>query len=399
MKVGKILLALLLLLFTVALGGCVDDQIPVQTTEPTVGTTVPQTTAHAVSWEENVLMRNAADYHDFLYLDWSDDVDQSLVFGSHYQRCQIRSVTFLDSHREAGEQVWDVSADGNGSVLAWVEPNGELFDLYIGAEGGINAGESCARLFAGYVALEEIHFGTAFHTEQTVDMSAMFFGCHALTGLDLSGLDMANVEDMSGMFAFCSTLQELDLDCMNTGNVRNMENLFSDCASLRSLDLTGLDVGKVESMYRMFANCTALEDLDLSGLNTRRVRNMVEMFCNCTGLVYLDLENIDTRYVENMAAMFQNCTSLKRLDLESFDTSLVTLMKDMFLGCTSLTKLNLSSFETSNVTDMGYMFKDCESLKNLDLSNFDMRNVSGDYCTCQMFHNCPAGSQWQHLLK
>jgi surface protein len=99
------------------------------------------------------------------------------------------------------------------------------------------------------------------------------------------------------------------------------------------------------------------------------------------------------------AAYMQIGESLKRLDLESFDTSLVTLMKDMFLGCTSLTKLNLSSFETSNVTDMGYMFKDCESLKNLDLSNFDMRNVSGDYCTCQMFHNCPAGSQWQHLLK
>jgi surface protein len=394
MKVVKILLALLLA--AMILGGCTDNSAPAETTEASVATTAPQAT---VSWEENILMRNAADYHDYLYLDWSDDVDQSLVFGSRYQRRQIRSVTFLDSLRETGEDAWDVSAAGNGAVLAWVKPNGELYDLYIGAEGGINAGESCARMFAGYVSLEEIHFGNAFHTEQTVDMSAMFFGCHGLTELDLSGLDTGNTENMNAMLAFCSALRELELNGLNTGKVRNMENLFSGCTSLRKLDLTCLDVGNVESMYRMFADCTSLEDLDLRGLNTGRVRNMVEMFCNCCSLIYLELEGIDTRYVDNMAAMFQNCSSLRRLDLSGLDTSLVTLMKDMFRGCSALAELDISSFDTGNVTDMGYMFMDCVSLNALDLSHFDMSNVSGEYCTYMMFANCPAGSQWQHLLK
>ena len=72
------------------------------------------------------------------------------VFGSDYQRTQIRSVTVVDTLADMPEDAWDVSEAGNGTVMTWVKPNGELYDLYIGAEGGVCAGTSCRTESAGF---------------------------------------------------------------------------------------------------------------------------------------------------------------------------------------------------------------------------------------------------------
>ena len=58
------------------------------------------------------------------------------VFGSIYQRQQIASITFLATTKDAAPDNWDVSQNQDGTVLAWVVPNGDLYDLFIGAEGG-----------------------------------------------------------------------------------------------------------------------------------------------------------------------------------------------------------------------------------------------------------------------
>ena len=69
----------------------------------------------------------------------------------------------------------------------------------------------------------------------------------------------------------------------------------------------------------------------------------------------------------------------------------------MFDGCRSLTELDVSGFDTRNVVDMGYLFRDCDSLTELDLSHFDVGNIQ--YPSYKMFENCPAGSEWKHLMR
>ena len=44
---------------------------------------------------------------------------------------------------------------------------------------------------------------------------------------------------------------------------------------------------------------------------------------------------------------------------------------------------------------MKEMFRNCYCLTRLYLSSFDMSNVKD---TTNMFYNCPAGADWQHLL-
>ena len=68
----------------------------------------------------------------------------------------------------------------------------------------------------------------------------------------------------------------------------------------------------------------------------------------------------------------------------------------MFWRCDSLKSMDLSSFDTTNVQDMRSMFEYCNALTSLDLSTFNTTNVRD---TTFMFYDCPAGSDWEHILK
>ena len=96
------------------------------------------------------------------------------------------------------------------------------------------------------------------NTAIVTDMGAMFFGCTALTSLDLSSFNTANVTDMSNMFGSCSALTSLDLTSFNTAKVSTMGAMFSFCWNLTTLDLSSFDVSKLENTFGMFYACPSL---------------------------------------------------------------------------------------------------------------------------------------------
>ena len=348
-----------------------ETTILLENTVPPETTTPPETTEPLEPWEANILCSDACPEDDsYLSKVLAHFPENEPVFGSEYQRKQIASVTFLDALTNMPSDAWDVSEAGNGKVMAWVKPEGELYDLYIGADGGVWGGISCKELFSGYVNVSEIIFGDVFHTE--------------------------NVQNMSGMFNECESLKRLDLSNFNTSNLQDMSGMFSLCYELTSLDLSGFDTFKVDDMSHTFSSCMNLTNLDLSNFNTSNVQNMEYMYSYCTQLTDPDTGGFDTSKVQNMDGMFVACSSLTALDLRNFSTSEVQRMEAMFWGCSSLTKLNVSSFDTSNVLDMSNMFEYCESLKYLELGD---RFLTANADTTDMFTNCPAGDDWQHLLK
>ena len=206
------------------------------------------------------------------------------AFGLNYPRNQIRSVTFLDTLADAPRDALDVSEAGNGAVLAWAERCSTLlprYDLYIGAEGGVWAGESCNLMFAGYTNLQRIEFAEAFHTDGTTDMSFMFWWCENLTELDLSGFDTANVGNMSDMFSCCRKLEKLDLSSFNTANVECMRAMFVGCNALSKLDLHHFNTSRVQDMSSMFSDCDALQFITLSDSFVPADTDTTDMFLNC----------------------------------------------------------------------------------------------------------------------
>lgn len=255
------------------------------------------------------------------------------VLDSEYDKEDILSISFVDNLENEQKDAWDVSDSGDGSVMAWVVPNGDKYDLYIGADGQIMGNKDCSELFADYESLKKIDFNGCFNTEM--------------------------VEDMREMFRDCGELQELDISSFNTRNVMDMSYMFSWCMFLTKLDVSGLDTSNVE--------------------------NMSGMFEECTNLIKLKVDNFDTRNVENMSGMFRDCT-FTDLNLESFDTSKVKTMQNMFRDCSQLINLYISNFNTEQVTNMDSMFYGCESLENVDTSTITMNNViNSDYMYGQCY--------------
>ena len=268
------------------------------------------------------------------------------AFGTNLMRDQVASITFLNTLKDAPDEVVDLSEAKDGSVQSWIVPNGNLFDLYIAAEGGVKAPVDSSGLFALYVNASSISFNNSFDTSSAASMHMMFYECGALTELDLSG--------------------------METGNAKTMDFLFSGCKQLTTLDVSHFDTANVTSFSDMFAECSGLKTLAVDNFNTSRA--------------------------ENMAAMFSGCLALEKLDLSGFQTSNVENMSFMFAYCTNLTDLNISSFDTSSVTDMRYMFYSTEKLQNLDLSGFDVSHVT-KYDNFMKTGIKINGRPWEHLFK
>lgn len=280
---------------------------PAEPKETVQAQTQPEHAADHDRWRNNILRSDEVVDADADGMYNIDEARGTPVFGSDYQRSQIRSVTFLDTLTAQPDDAWDVSEAGDGAVKAWVKPSGELYDLYIGAEGGVHAGKSCRGLFMGYENLERISFGDAFHTDGTEDMSDLFHDCYTLSSLDLSNFDTSDVTDMGDMFFFCKSLNSLDLNGFDTSNVQSMSYMFYECSGMTWLNLSSFDTSKVQNMGYMFYKCTRLTNLDLSSFDTSGVRDVEKMFAECVSLNSLKLSDAFVTTNADMTDMFTNC--------------------------------------------------------------------------------------------
>ena len=255
-----------------------------------------------------------------------------------------------------------------------------------------------AKWFYNCKALKQIEGLEYLNTSEVKDMSRMFWGCSALTSLDLKSFNTQNVTDMSRMFDNCEALISLDLKHFNTQNVTDMSGMFSSCKALTSLDLKHFNTQNVTNMSSMFSFCKALTSLDLKHFNTQNVTNMSSMFAYCEALTSVDLQHFNTQNVTNMSWMFSGCSALTSLNLQNFNTQKVTDMSWMFNRCSALTSLNLKNFNTQNVTDMKSMFYSCEALTSVDLQLFNTQNVtnmSWMFSDCATLTTINSNTTWQ----
>ena len=212
-----------------------------------------ETAEQGPAWMDNVLMSCMVTN---LVSDPSSDASQVKlnmwpVFNSTIPRSKICAVTFLDSTEDAPISAWDVSENQNGKVLAWVNKEGEMYHLYIAANGGINGEKSSEELFFNYRNLESVDFNGCYYSD--------------------------NALSFAGMFNNCEKLQELDLGELKTGKALSMVCMFQGCKALEKLDISGFDTSRVKKMTAMFNGMFALKSLNLGDFNTEWVREY-EMF-------------------------------------------------------------------------------------------------------------------------
>lgn len=267
--------------------------------------------------EKNILMK-ADKMPMFGYGD--EETYWEKAFHSDYDKEDILSITFVDTLKDIQQDAWDVSDSGDGSVMAWVVPNGEQYDLYIGADGQIMANKDCNELFAEYYSLKRIEFNDCFNTEMTENMQKMFADCGELEEIDIDNLNTENVTDMSHMFDGCQQIVKIDVTGFHTGKVKDMSHMFYDCESITNLNLESFDTGKVKYMNSMFQGCVKLINLDISNFNTEHVTNMKKMFYECEKLENVDISKIVTDQVINSDYMYAQCFGLDgKVDFDVYE--------------------------------------------------------------------------------
>ncbi|MCA5012553.1 MULTISPECIES: bacterial Ig-like domain-containing protein [unclassified Enterococcus] len=239
------------------------------------------------------------------------------------------------------------------------------------------------KMFSEMSSLRELDLSN-FDTSNVTSMGGMFSGMSSLLELNVSSFNTDNVTRMNGMFSEMSSLLELDVSSLNTNNVTDMRGMFSRTSSLTELDLSNFDTSNVTSMNGMFSGMSSLTKLNLSSFDNSKVTDMSYMFSGMISISELDLSNFKTTNVTNMSYMFSGMSSMSKIDLSNFETSNVTNMSYMFSGkdnfypgaMSSLTELDVSTLDTSNVINMNHMFSGVSSLTELDVSTFDTSNVA-----------------------
>ena len=121
----------------------------------------------------------------------------------------------------------------------------------------------------------------------------MFTNCYKLKEIKGINKFITNkVTNMCEIFSECNELEYLDLSNSNTENVMDMSGMFNGCHKLKEIKgINKFKTDKVTNMYAMFAKCCELEYLDLSSFNTENVTDMSFMFAECDKLKLLNLLN------------------------------------------------------------------------------------------------------------
>lgn len=218
---------------------------------------------------------------------------------------------------------------------------------------------------------------TGWDTSNCKSFVSMFSGCYNLE--EIIGIrDIKFNENcaIDSMFKSCSELKKLDLSNWDTKNIFEFTSLFYGCKNLEEIiGIENFDVSNARHFDYMFCGCHKLTKLDLSKWNTKKANTAIYMFSGAKGLKEAIVPNLVTASTSNIVDMFGDCYALKKVDASNWDTSGVGLMTYLFGTCECLEEVKgIETWDVSKVEQASSAFLHCVSLK-ADLSNWSMDSI------------------------
>ena len=309
-----------------------------------------------------------------------------------------------------------------------------------------------------------------FDTSLVTDMDYMFYGCSSLEKLDLSKFNSGEVKKIDHLFTGCSSLTSFNISGFNIlSSITDMSNMFAGLNHLKILDLSFLDLSEVNKATNIFKNTTLkyinLKNVSISKIFSDQITNTFDILfvcqntqlisknlykycceydpnknkCNDLDLSYMTIyynktiqynkafnanaksnnrNNIDYiltppdqqikpgdkftlgegNFIEvyfsspltNLESFFdieydELSAYIVSIDLSTLNISNIISVKKMFKGCSSLTSIDFPDFNANSLIDMSYMFKGCSSLLSIDFPDF---NTSSLIDMSYMFNGC-----------
>ena len=180
----------------------------------------------------------------------------------------ITALSIVDSYVPSGAEteVWDASAGGDGSVMAYL--NGTELTLAGNGEGHIEANEDSSYAFADFSSVTSVQ------------------------GLDL--LDTSKVTDMTGMFQNSFT-SDTNFVAAGTEGIASFEVSPAYVVSTLPIDLRSWDVSGVTSMSNMFSGVSATS-INITGWDYENLENADGIFNGCADVRVIYLGDFDVGY-------------------------------------------------------------------------------------------------------
>lgn len=203
---------------------------------------------------------------------------------------------------------------------------------------------------------------------------------HALTSLDLSGLDVSQVTSLGAIFANPHLTSITGIDDWNTSKVFNFTGAFAQASNLVSpLDLSKWNTSSAKFMSMVFYHDDKLPSIgDISKWDLSHVVDTDNMFTRTEGLSSIgDLSNWNVANVTDMHQMFAQTGVSNLGNLNNWQVGKVTDFDNMFMNSVKLTNIgDLSKWDMHSATNVSGMFNNASSLSSIgDLSNWNMANV------------------------
>lgn len=198
------------------------------------------------------------------------------------------------------------------------------------------------------------------------------------------------------MFAYLTNLETFTSkdaagnQLFDTSRMVTMNFMFQGDSKLRNLDLSGLNMSNLQSMENTFRDMTALETIDVSWVypdkpfNPALTEQSLTWFPNLfKGDKSLNkITGINTwnnKRAGGMNSAFEGVSSLTEVDLSNWDLSGFAGGVNMFAGMTNVQKITLghdpaAATSTASKIELGNMVSNVPALKTLDLSGLRLKN-------------------------
>ncbi len=203
----------------------------------------------------NVVDNSVCNFENTLTLQDQTSSSKAYFFNTNIIKEDIESVYVLNNMNipNTAIKVFDISESHDNSVKLWYTDSNEnnLYEVYIGSEGSVNANINSRRLFSNLINA---------------------------TTIDLEYLDTTNVEDASYMFENCTNLVNLNISHLVTSNVSTMSHMFDNCSSLVNINISGFTTEGLKNINSMFHNTAELTEINMINANYNSIENSKDVF-------------------------------------------------------------------------------------------------------------------------
>ena len=183
--------------------------------------------------------------------------------------------------------------------------------------------------FSGCSTLTTVNLTNATFAALT-DARAMFKDCTSLTTISWALLlNLNNVEQVggegSGMFSGCTVLTNTAISALSSqsfAKVAYARELFYGCAALTAIDLSSATFAALIGARSMFDGCSAVTSINLHSATFDELTGSYRMFNNCSAVTVIDMTAATFSKVIDSRQMFFYCAALTGVTLSQTATAI-----------------------------------------------------------------------------